>query len=408
MSNDTLQQRIAAIKTHSSLENEMGRRGIALRPCGGSRGNTDRLEGCCPFHDDTTPSLSVYPETQQFHCFGCGAHGDVLDFIQRIAGVNLIDALQELEQGQAFPAPIPQRTISAIARLPTPHPQKNMLSQQRSHAQADNQAASIENHTPILSAALAIYQQVLSQHQGALSYLASRGISVEAIRRLALGYCDGRALRQALSGHAESWHAAQRAGLLTRSGKEWLSGRIVIPEAHRTESLTYTCTWMIGRLLPHQPSHMFIVRREQRYLGIMLPKPLLGYASALEQIQKDWPGQHPQGILVVEGAFDYVIARQWALPAIPVALLATHPSRSQHAQLLHLHALSGLPILDWHDADERGWQGALYMQQLLHGYPIKMMPEIAGIKDLADLAVHADGSTLLAQVWQKMLDGGQA
>jgi hypothetical protein len=219
--------------------------------------------------------------------------------------------------------------------------------------------------------------------------------------QIALGYSDGQALRQAFSGHAGAFHAAQRAGLLTRGGKEWFSGRIIIPEVQKGRALTPTCVWMIGRLLPHLSPQMFVLRRDQRYLGLRLPKPLLGYAQAIENIHHSGL----QGILLVEGAVDYVLARQWGLPAVPVALLSTHPSRLQWEQLLHLQTTSGLPVLDWHDADERGRLGALSTWDRLAGYPRLMIPEMAGIKDLADLANAPLGAATLAHAWQGMSDG---
>ena len=59
--------------------------------------------GSCPFHDDATPSLSVDGVPDRFHCFGCGASGDVIDFVQRTRGLGFLEAVAELE-GQPQPA----------------------------------------------------------------------------------------------------------------------------------------------------------------------------------------------------------------------------------------------------------------------------------------------------------------
>jgi DNA primase len=84
------------------------------------------LKGRCPFHPDRTPSFTIYADDRRFQCFGCGAEGDVLDFVQRAYGVKLLDAigmldggaLRELEQQRA-PAkpkadlrPVVQRIIN--------------------------------------------------------------------------------------------------------------------------------------------------------------------------------------------------------------------------------------------------------------------------------------------------------
>jgi DNA primase len=47
--------------------------------------------GCCPFHDEKTASFMVYPD-HRFYCFGCGAHGDVIDFIRRMDGLTFREA----------------------------------------------------------------------------------------------------------------------------------------------------------------------------------------------------------------------------------------------------------------------------------------------------------------------------
>jgi len=51
---------------------------------------------CCPFHNDKHPSFKVNLDTQTFHCFSCGAHGDVIDFIQKLHNLSFKDALKYL------------------------------------------------------------------------------------------------------------------------------------------------------------------------------------------------------------------------------------------------------------------------------------------------------------------------
>lgn len=53
-------------------------------------------KGCCPFHADSSPSFTIFAHGQRFHCFGCGASGDVLDFVQRAYGVPLPEAARML------------------------------------------------------------------------------------------------------------------------------------------------------------------------------------------------------------------------------------------------------------------------------------------------------------------------
>lgn len=57
------------------------------------------LKGCCPFHPDRSPSFTIYADDRRFQCFGCGAEGDVLDFVQRAYGVKLLSAIEMLDGG---------------------------------------------------------------------------------------------------------------------------------------------------------------------------------------------------------------------------------------------------------------------------------------------------------------------
>lgn len=54
-------------------------------------------QGCCPFHDEKSPSFTVAQDKQFFHCFGCGAHGDVIDFVADINRVEFIEAIKILD-----------------------------------------------------------------------------------------------------------------------------------------------------------------------------------------------------------------------------------------------------------------------------------------------------------------------
>ncbi|MEO6248907.1 MAG: CHC2 zinc finger domain-containing protein [Sphingomicrobium sp.] len=55
---------------------------------------------CCPFHEDRSPSLTIFDGGQRYHCFGCGASGDVLDWMQRLHSVGLKEAAAMLDGGQ--------------------------------------------------------------------------------------------------------------------------------------------------------------------------------------------------------------------------------------------------------------------------------------------------------------------
>ncbi|MEG0091899.1 MAG: DNA primase, partial [Oscillospiraceae bacterium] len=62
-------------------------------------------KGLCPFHSERTPSFMVYPETQSYYCFGCGAGGDVITFIKDIEGLTYIEAIKQLAQQSGMSLP---------------------------------------------------------------------------------------------------------------------------------------------------------------------------------------------------------------------------------------------------------------------------------------------------------------
>ena len=76
----------------------------------------------CPFHDDQDPSLKIYPGTGTFHCFGCGASGDVIEFIERYEKLSKHDAIMKAKtmidpNAEINNKPIPQNDKTTLPRL---------------------------------------------------------------------------------------------------------------------------------------------------------------------------------------------------------------------------------------------------------------------------------------------------
>ena len=100
---------LAALKQRHPLADVVLAAGVQLRGRGRVR------QGRCPFHDETAGSFTVYGDSARFHCFGCGASGDVLDFVQRLEGLTLPQAIRRLDgggRGQRPPRPSGQRRLA--------------------------------------------------------------------------------------------------------------------------------------------------------------------------------------------------------------------------------------------------------------------------------------------------------
>ena len=78
-----------------------------------------QMKGCCPFHNEKTPSFYVYEDG--YHCFGCGAHGDAIGFVMQTQGAGFMEAVEQLaaEAGLEVPKPSPE---AARSRAPAARP----------------------------------------------------------------------------------------------------------------------------------------------------------------------------------------------------------------------------------------------------------------------------------------------
>lgn len=58
----------------------------------------DRFRGLCPFREESKPSFTVYADTRSFYCYGCGAGGDVINFLMKIENISFIEAIKKLKK----------------------------------------------------------------------------------------------------------------------------------------------------------------------------------------------------------------------------------------------------------------------------------------------------------------------
>jgi DNA primase len=94
------------------LKNNISLSGLIARDIPLRRSGAYRI-GLCPFHSERTPSFYVLPDDRRFRCFGCGAHGDAVDYIQRTRGVAFLDAVTQLRGGDYIP-PMPIKHYLSI------------------------------------------------------------------------------------------------------------------------------------------------------------------------------------------------------------------------------------------------------------------------------------------------------
>jgi DNA primase len=119
----------------------------------------------CPFHNEKTPSFSVSPAKQFYHCFGCGAHGNAIGFVMEHTGVGYVEAVEEL---------------AGMVGLTVPN--------DRPAAAVRQEAAAAQGIAEVLVTAARFYKEQLKRTPRAISYLKERGVSGEMAARFGLGY----------------------------------------------------------------------------------------------------------------------------------------------------------------------------------------------------------------------------
>ena len=125
--------------------------------------------GLCPFHAEKSPSFSVSPSKQFYHCFGCGKNGNAIGFLMEHAGMNFVEAVKDL--AQQYGMQVPEEDASPQDRA-------------RAAQQRERQATLTE----VLEKAGAAYRKHLKASPRAVDYLKARGVSGEVARQFGLGY----------------------------------------------------------------------------------------------------------------------------------------------------------------------------------------------------------------------------
>ena len=129
--------------------------------------------GLCPFHSEKSPSFSVSPAKQFFHCFGCGKNGNAIGFLMEHAGMSFIEAVKDLAQSYG---------------LQVPEDDADPAERQRAQQQRQRQATLNE----VLDKAGESYRKNLKTSPQAVAYLKGRGLSGEVAKQFGLGYApDG-------------------------------------------------------------------------------------------------------------------------------------------------------------------------------------------------------------------------
>ncbi|SFN05391.1 DNA primase [Izhakiella capsodis] len=259
---------------------------------------------CCPFHNEKTPSFTVNGEKQFYHCFGCGAHGNAIDFLMNFDRLEFVESIEEL---------------ATLYGLEVPY-------------EAGSGPSQIERHQrqslyQLMNSLSEFYQQSLSQSaaSAARNYLARRGLSNEVIKQFAIGFApagwDNVLKRFGLN--QESRQSLTDAGMLVTNdqGRSYdrFRERVMFPIRDKRGRVIGFGGRILGDGLPkylNSPETDIFHKGRQLY--------------GLYEAQQNHP--QPAKLLVVEGYMDVVALAQFGID-YAVASLGTSTT-AEHIQLL--------------------------------------------------------------------------
>jgi DNA primase len=312
------------------------------------------MKGCCPFHNEKTPSFTVYEDG--YHCFGCGAHGDAIGFVMQSQGASFMEAVAQLaaEAGLEVPKPSPEAAEA----------------ERRQHDLAT-----------VLQAAQASYQRRLHLPEGrhALAYLRGRGLTDDTIQRFGLGWSgEGRGTLAAdLARDQITQDLLVEAGLMRRDD-----------ETGRTYDLFFNRV-----MFPIRDRRGRVISFGGRILGDGQPKYVNGPETALFSKRRNLYAldlareavRNGAALVVVEGYMDVIALHQAGFGGA-VAPLGTALTEEQMEALWRL---SPAPVLCF-DGDAAGVRAAIRSVDLV-------LPRLKADRSLrvATLPPGEDPDTLL-------------
>ncbi|NKB76905.1 MAG: DNA primase [Gammaproteobacteria bacterium] len=270
-------------------------------------------QACCPFHDEKTPSFTVSPSKQFYHCFGCGAHGTVIGFLMEYANLSFVEAIQELADGMGLSVPTED----------SGSPRGNTTARE-----TPGELLRIVEQTSYW------FQQQLRNHSGgkeAIVYLKNRGLDGRTAASFGIGYApDGwSSLATALGTTLQNQQYLVKAGLITKKEGaddtnyyDRFRGRIMFPiEDHRGRTVAFG-----GRILGQgEPKYLNSPETSLFHKGA----ELYGLHRARRSI-----GNENRSI-VVEGYMDVISLAQFGVDN-SVATLGTATTRTHLQRLFRL------------------------------------------------------------------------
>lgn len=275
---------------------------------------------CCPFHNEKTPSFSVNPTQQFYHCFGCGMSGNAVSFLMEFDRLDFVSAIEYLAHFHGLTIPAEEKTSSSVKSAKT-------------------KAAKTDAYELLMQVAI-LYQKQLKQSLPAIEYLKARGVSGDVARQYGVGFAPEQ-WRFLTSQLTNSDALLLETGMLIEhSEKNTLYDRFRQRIMFPIRDLRGRVIAFGGRILTaEQPKYLNSPETPYFYKG----RELYGLYEA-RQANRDLPE-----LIVVEGYLDVLALAQYGITQA-VATLGTATS-SDHIEKLSRFTSS---IIFCFDGDKAG------------------------------------------------------
>ena len=259
--------------------------------------------GLCPFHGEKTPSFTVSPAKQFYHCFGCGAHGNAIGFLMAYAGLGYVESLKELAS-------------AAGMQMPEWQP--------RSREEAEREERETDL-AAVMEVAMEFYRAELKKSPRAIEYLKARGLTGEIAARFRIGFApeDWQSLRGAYPKYDDK--SLVEAGLVVENeGKRYdrFRDRIMFPILSSRGAVVGFGGRVLGEGEPkylNSPETLLFEKGREVY-GLVQARDAIRAAGRA---------------LIVEGYMDVVALAQFGV-GYSVATLGTATTPVHVAKLLRL------------------------------------------------------------------------
>ncbi|OOH89338.1 DNA primase [Pasteurellaceae bacterium 15-036681] len=262
-------------------------------------------QACCPFHHEKTPSFSVSPSKQFYHCFGCGAHGNVIGFLMDYDKLEFPEAIEELAALHNLEVPR-ENVVNRDGKPPVSYKTKRNLYE-------------------LLDLIAKFYQEQLTTHIPSQSYLQQRGLSDDIIQRFEIGFSPDAfdAVLRRFGNNPEEQQKLIDTGMITRNDRgnlyDKFRNRVMFPiRDKRGRVIAFG-----GRVLgDEKPKYMNSPESVTYHKG----SELYGLYQVLQL------NDSPESLVVVEGYMDVVALAQYGVNNA-VASLGTATTGDQIQQM---------------------------------------------------------------------------